>query len=245
MRKKARWLDFRCGRQKVAIVKQPLLDGETIEKRIRSAGDDNSFFGKIAELAGSAAGSFAPGSSARAFRNCTIVRSVRWIAHRERASPLPIVRMYPNVRRDLASLGQPDHVHGPRSARPAFQRAGFSVAEVPRGVPLTPVCRARVTTCAPFKCKHRGSNSDSGSPMATAKVRASTILGEFEQAQTELVGKAVILTDGERPVRWRAFGLTKCTACESLSEATMGSGPSPPSNSRSRAEIDFRLRCPA
>ena len=33
--------------------------------------------------------------------------------------------------------------------------------------------------------------------MPTAKVRASTILGEFEQAQTELVGKAVILTNGE------------------------------------------------
>ncbi len=33
--------------------------------------------------------------------------------------------------------------------------------------------------------------------MPTAKVRASAILGEFEQAQTELVGKAVILTDGK------------------------------------------------
>ena len=33
--------------------------------------------------------------------------------------------------------------------------------------------------------------------MPTAKVRASTILGEFQQAQTELVGKAVILTDGK------------------------------------------------
>jgi hypothetical protein len=33
--------------------------------------------------------------------------------------------------------------------------------------------------------------------MATAKVRASTILSEFEQAQTELMGKAVVLTDGK------------------------------------------------
>jgi hypothetical protein len=33
--------------------------------------------------------------------------------------------------------------------------------------------------------------------MPTAKVRASTILCAFEQAQTELVGKAVILTDGK------------------------------------------------
>jgi hypothetical protein len=28
------------------------------------------------------------------------------------------------------------------------------------------------------------------------KLRAATILGAFEQAQTELVGKAVVLTDG-------------------------------------------------
>ena len=33
--------------------------------------------------------------------------------------------------------------------------------------------------------------------MPIAKLRASTILAEFEQAQTELVGKAVILTDGK------------------------------------------------
>jgi hypothetical protein len=33
--------------------------------------------------------------------------------------------------------------------------------------------------------------------MPTAKLRASTILGEFEQAQAELLGKAVILTDGK------------------------------------------------
>ena len=32
--------------------------------------------------------------------------------------------------------------------------------------------------------------------MPTVKLTASTILGAFEQAQTELVGKAVILTDG-------------------------------------------------
>ncbi|HEX3114485.1 MAG TPA: PRC-barrel domain-containing protein [Bradyrhizobium sp.] len=33
--------------------------------------------------------------------------------------------------------------------------------------------------------------------MSTVKLRASTILGAFEQAQTELVGKAVVLTDGK------------------------------------------------
>jgi hypothetical protein len=33
--------------------------------------------------------------------------------------------------------------------------------------------------------------------MPIAKLRASTILGAFEQAQTELVGKAVVLTDGK------------------------------------------------
>jgi hypothetical protein len=33
--------------------------------------------------------------------------------------------------------------------------------------------------------------------MPTAKVRAATILGEFEQAHAELVGKAVVLSDGK------------------------------------------------
>ena len=33
--------------------------------------------------------------------------------------------------------------------------------------------------------------------MPTATTRAATILGEFEQAQSELFGKAVILTDGK------------------------------------------------
>ena len=33
--------------------------------------------------------------------------------------------------------------------------------------------------------------------MPTVKQRACTILGEFTRAQTELVGKAVILTDGK------------------------------------------------
>jgi hypothetical protein len=39
-------------------------------------------------------------------------------------------------------------------------------------------------------------NFVSGNPMPTVKIRASTILGEFEQARAELVDKAVILTDG-------------------------------------------------
>jgi hypothetical protein len=33
--------------------------------------------------------------------------------------------------------------------------------------------------------------------MPTAKLRASAILGAYEQAQSELVGKAVVLTDGK------------------------------------------------
>ena len=33
--------------------------------------------------------------------------------------------------------------------------------------------------------------------MPIVKARACTILGEFEQAQTELIGKAVILADGK------------------------------------------------
>ena len=39
--------------------------------------------------------------------------------------------------------------------------------------------------------------SDAGSSMPAMKLRASTILGAFEEAQTELVDKAVVLTDGK------------------------------------------------
>ena len=39
--------------------------------------------------------------------------------------------------------------------------------------------------------------SQSGALMPTVMVRATTILGEFEQVQAELVGNAVILTDGK------------------------------------------------
>lgn len=39
--------------------------------------------------------------------------------------------------------------------------------------------------------------SQSGVPMATVMVRASAILHQFEQVQSELVDKAVILTDGK------------------------------------------------
>ena len=74
--------------------------------------------------------------------------------------------------------------------------------------------------------------------MPTVKLRATTILGELEQAQTELVGKAVILSDGKAGTV-ESVWLDEMHDCEFLSEATMGSGLSPPSNTCSRAEIGF------
>jgi hypothetical protein len=48
-----------------------------------------------------------------------------------------------------------------------------------------------------FMCDRAASmQSSRAKTMPTAKARASAILAEFDQAQTELVGKAVILTDG-------------------------------------------------
>jgi hypothetical protein len=61
---------------------------------------------------------------------------------------------------------------------------------------LSPVCRVSATTWTPFDCNHCFC-PHSGPIMPTAKLRAATILAEFEQAQEELVGKAVILTDGK------------------------------------------------
>ena len=48
-----------------------------------------------------------------------------------------------------------------------------------------------------FMCDRAASmQSNRAKTMPTAKARASTILAEFEHAQTELVGKTVILTVG-------------------------------------------------
>src|SRR5262245_19409054 len=64
-------------------------------------------------------------------------------------------------------------------------------------LPLSPVCRPFVASC-PLSCATPPAHPTQPSePMPTAKVRASTILAEFDQAQTELVGKAVVLTDGK------------------------------------------------
>jgi len=65
-----------------------------------------------------------------------------------------------------------------------------------RRVPLTPLCPVTVTN---------GTLSFAMPPVATcsraihatANAHASTILGEFGQAQTDIVGKAVVLSDGK------------------------------------------------
>ena len=56
-----------------------------------------------------------------------------------------------------------------------------------------------------------------------AKPRACAILGEFNKAQTELIGKAVILTDGKAGT---VNELMNSMDCASLSEATTASGRS-------------------
>jgi hypothetical protein len=87
--------------------------------------------------------------------------------------------------------------------RPLRQHLQFSDANNFKiacdAVPSTYLCRALVTTSTSFK----GTSPPNDPPdfwntiMPAVKQRACTILGEFERAQTELVGKAVILTDGK------------------------------------------------
>jgi hypothetical protein len=62
-------------------------------------------------------------------------------------------------------------------------------------VPSTYLCRALVTTSTSFKDKPPP--IDPSDLWNTIMERACTILGEFTRAQTELVGKAVILSDGK------------------------------------------------
>ena len=75
--------------------------------------------------------------------------------------------------------------------------------------------------------------------MPTAKVRAATILDEFEHAHRELVGKAVILTDGKAGTV-NGIWLDETQDWESLFKATMGNGPSQPSNSRRLDEMTIK-----
>ena len=71
--------------------------------------------------------------------------------------------------------------------------------------------------------------------MPTAKLHALTILGALDEARSELVGKAVVLTDGKAGTVENVW-LDELPAYEFRSGATMESGPSQRSNSRRPAE---------
>jgi hypothetical protein len=81
--------------------------------------------------------------------------------------------------------------------RPSWQRryAARTALRTP-----TRVCLTAVTTCAPFRGNPFPINRRRLTPevsMPKVKLYASTILGAFEAAQSELIGKAVVLTDGK------------------------------------------------
>ena len=78
--------------------------------------------------------------------------------------------------------------------------------------------------------------------MPTAKARASTILGAFEQAQTELVGKAVILTDGKAGTVENVW-LDDLHGLRISIRATKESGQSPRSNLPSARPSDKASAC--
>jgi len=73
--------------------------------------------------------------------------------------------------------------------------ANFPDWTVSRGSAGTPNCLGVATTCASLIFRQRTLNPVT--PMPTVMVRATTILGEFEQVRAELVGTAVMLTDGK------------------------------------------------
>jgi PRC-barrel domain len=50
-------------------------------------------------------------------------------------------------------------------------------------------------TSTPFKAITVASHPKD--PMPTVKLHASTIIGAFEEARSEIIGKAVVLTDGK------------------------------------------------
>ena len=102
-----------------------------------------------------------------------------------------------------------------QTPEPPESSAAFAVSPREKSTPETlHIARyASANVRQPFSCqridargsllvrlqnKHRSaSTSHSGPTMPIMKARACTILDEFEQAQMELVGRAVILTDGK------------------------------------------------
>jgi hypothetical protein len=79
--------------------------------------------------------------------------------------------------------------------------------------------------------------------MPTVKLSASTILGAFEQAQTEIVGKAVILTDGKAGTVENVW-LDELHGLRISIRGHDGKWPISTVKFAQTAEIDFRLRCP-
>jgi hypothetical protein len=71
--------------------------------------------------------------------------------------------------------------------------------------------------------------------MPTAKLHALTILGALDEARSELVGKAVVLTDGKAGTVENVW-LDELHGLRISIRATMESGPSQRSNSRRPAE---------
>jgi hypothetical protein len=86
-----------------------------------------------------------------------------------------------------------------RSSASGRTQTGSSDYEDSEGFFPTLVCPARVTTCPPFKYNMTPLNRlpDFRDTMTTVKLRASTILTAFGDVQSDLVGKAVVLTDGK------------------------------------------------
>ena len=85
-----------------------------------------------------------------------------------------------------------------REGADAIRWAGKGEDGFHGGVPSTSLCRAPATRCT-LSCAIPDfpSTTYTSYVVPIAKARACKILAELDKAQTELVGKAVILTDGK------------------------------------------------
>src|SRR6267142_2005499 len=109
----------------------------------------------------------------------------------------PVVVCLCGARTSAVSHGPPPDL--PRSRSVPSDGVFFGLTrEVPRDQPLSSSPSGH-DFCS-FQCKHPRAQRHSlisETTMPTAKLRASVILSAFEKAQSELVGKAVVLTDGK------------------------------------------------
>jgi hypothetical protein len=136
------------------------------------------------------------------FWNFTIFPTIRSVSPRNGRMFRPITSWGPALGKSVSGRGP---VFAPEQQAVQSSAKGRLAVERPEGrqingYGLTRIRELGATSPNYYEARvslEPGPRTVREATMPTGKRRASTILGAFDQAQTELLGKAVILTDGK------------------------------------------------